>query len=848
MGSCLLPILLAIYDVITSRKHRTGSDQKDEEDEDDIGNDIFEDLVAWFQPSRSAQLVGTLSLSCGAFVLLRPNTQSTVICQITENRTAIVIFQCLGVCLDAIILVLAWRLLAWSQTTKTRLRRLSIVLISSSVLIALVILIPNLIRYRLKGRFQFSETYGVDPLYFFDVFTDGLIFAAFFISLSLFTCQSSPLISTGIITLICGVLAAYHKLGLLGTYEELDSWVILPIWTMCLGFLVFMYRNQTRVIISAGLMAFVFGATVMVVSIYALAARGVVLDLHPVHSVMSRIRTSEQRWHTQATTSASLKVAVDEYRERHRGRNPPRGFAEWYDYAIQRDTPIIDYFQQIENDILPFLGMKPSQVRDDISRIGTSGDISLLSVKKGIVSHETADPAHNAIMDDLVELIRPFAQHLSDMDLPINLLDRPRVLAPWSDKTRYEKVAMAKGFDLLTSGLSKRDEPSSTEDGPEDGLNKVTQTPPRKVEKGQWVTTWKHQRQLGQACPPKSPARWGFYANNRDFCSSCANPQAEGQFLKNWTQAQDVCHQPDMFNLHGFYMANMPLQTFDELVPIFGRSKTDRFSDILIPLSRDRDAYTTDSDDKLFVSKDSRIFWRGEVGADAEAASPRLLSGGHQERLSHVVNNASATDYVTMCLAIPGDKDRFRYEMVPLREANAALKLDAGMSDYSMCAGGPGCDAAKAEFGFKPEDKDDAVRKNSRYVVVMDSDDGPPRDLLRTLRSNSIPLVASVFKEWYSERLFPWLHFVPIDLRFHGLHSTLAFLAGLQGKGLINGRNVAMQGSIEDAKMIAQEGRAWAEKAIRREDAEIYMFRLLIEWGRIVSDKRDEMDFVLPTS
>lgn len=76
----------------------------------------------------------------------------------------------------------------------------------------------------------------------------------------------------------------------------------------------------------------------------------------------------------------------------------------------------------------------------------------------------------------------------------------------------------------------------------------------------------------------------------------------------------------------------------------------------------------------------------------------------------------------------------------------------------------------------------------------------------------------------------------------------MAFFMGLHGKGLINGRPVAMQGDIDDARMISQEGRSWANKAIRREDAEIYTFRLLLEWGRVISDKRDEMDFVLPAS
>lgn len=340
-----------VYDVFTSRRHRAGSDKEDEEEEDNMGNDIFDDVAAWFPTSRSFQIIGTLCLSWGAFMLLRPGMHSTVICPISESRTAIIILQCLGVLFDAIILIITWRLLAWAQTTRTRLRRLSIVLVSSSVLISLIILIPSLLRYRLRGQFQFSEMYGVDPLYFFDVFTDGMIFASLFISLSLFTCQTSPLVPTGIITFLCGALAAYHKLGLFGTYEELDSRVILPIWVLCFGFLVFMYRNQARVIIfSSEFVAFLLLSSVIGSSTFALASRGVIMDRHPLNDVISQIRTSEQRWHTQATTSGSLRVAVDEYRERHHGRHPPRGFSEWYEFAVQRgeirtyvpSAPILD--------------------------------------------------------------------------------------------------------------------------------------------------------------------------------------------------------------------------------------------------------------------------------------------------------------------------------------------------------------------------------------------------------------------------------------------------------------------------------------------------------------------------
>lgn len=329
--------MLAIYDVVKTKRHRAEADQKDEEDDADImGNDVFEDAVAWFQHSRSAQLVGTLCLSYGAFVLLRPSTPSTVICPISESKTTILILQCLGVLFDAIILSLAWRLLAWAQTAKTRLRRLSIVLVSSSVLISLVILLPSLIRYRMMGQFQFSEMYGVDPLYFFDVFTDAIIFTCLFISLSIFTCQTSPFVSTGIITFVCGVLATSHKLGLVGTYEQLDSWVVLPIWTLGFGFVIFMLRNQIQIIISPEFTLFLLLVSVIGTSVYTLAAGGAILDLHPLDKITAQIRMNQQRWHTQATTSESLRVAVDEYRDRHRGRNPPQGFSEWYDYAVQR--------------------------------------------------------------------------------------------------------------------------------------------------------------------------------------------------------------------------------------------------------------------------------------------------------------------------------------------------------------------------------------------------------------------------------------------------------------------------------------------------------------------------------
>lgn len=43
------------------------------------------------------------------------------------------------------------------------------------------------------------------------------------------------------------------------------------------------------------------------------------------------------------------------------------------------------------------------------------------------------------------------------------------------------------------------------------------------------------------------------------------------------------------------------------------------------------------------------------------------------------------------------------------------------------------------------------------------------------------------------------------------------------------------------AEQIAIDGQDWAAKAVRKEDMQVYMFRLLLEWGRLVDDDREEL-------
>lgn len=46
-----------------------------------------------------------------------------------------------------------------------------------------------------------------------------------------------------------------------------------------------------------------------------------------------------------------------------------------------------------------------------------------------------------------------------------------------------------------------------------------------------------------------------------------------------------------------------------------------------------------------------------------------------------------------------------------------------------------------------------------------------------------------------------------------------------------------------EAKKLANQGREWAGKVLRKEDIEIYMYRLMLEYARLLDDDRDRIGY-----
>lgn len=835
---CFLPLLLILYELLPGRKPRSKSQEKT----DTFAQNAFEDFDDWLQVSKPVSLLSGLVLSYGAYLATAGRTKSTFFCAASDRRSVVFWSQILGLILDAVIVVLLWRILSWARTTKSRLRTLSGILLGTSGTIGLLLLLWRMF-YEVHDAPRYSYK-GVGSLFVFDVFADGFAFSIFCISSVFVICESNPSTLAGCIVLLSGLISASKRTLMVGTWENVrKSGSLKALMVLIAGFISFAYSNGLRSVLFIRRVFVIALLTLLLIitTIYILA-KGTTLDHHPLENMIHDNRIESDRWLVHVSVSKSLKIAVEEYQERNHRRDPPPKFDVWYEFATKRNSPIIDHFDQIGQDILPFWGLSPEKIRQGLEFAAQQPDIAIIKVQDGVPSHGLwIDSPYREVMDDLIGLMKTFSQDLPNMEFAVNCNDRPRVLAPWDDVQRLKQAGLGQGLrkhKLLD--LSKHSSEFTPSDHPSVQIVDKGYAGPHVTTQEDVTSPHAYRQMTALACFPGSKGRSGVHWNSRDFCSTCAASQSEGLFLKVWATALDVCHQPDLARLHGFHITPPKLRPFQNILPVFSRSKTGSYADILLPLNHRLDI-PADSKDEDFKMKRDALFWRGKiVGGDV---SHELVHGGHQERLVHMVNSPNTGDTGTVLLPEPWNKDKFRYEAALTTELKTILPVDAAIGKYEGCTNHEGaCEAAKREFGH---DTEPAPPLKSRYVLLTDSDDGPPIGLMPALRSTSVPFVASVFREWYTERLYPWVHFVPVDIRYQGLFSTLSYFTGLKGRGSVNGRDPDMDARMGDAVWIADEGKKWAGKALRREDREVYLFRLLLEWARVIDEKREDIGFVM---
>ncbi|KAI1638480.1 hypothetical protein F4809DRAFT_659831 [Biscogniauxia mediterranea] len=555
-------------------------------------------------------------------------------------------------------------------------------------------------------------------------------------------------------------------------------------------------------------------------------------------------------WITMAAKSTTLESAVVEYRQRY-GIPPPPNFDKWYEFAVAAKSPIIDTFDQINSDLLPFWGETPAALRQRTAYLLDHPVLSMggLIIEDGKVEISPHVPGTHAWMLLVVkEMVEPFAEWLPNMQLAFNLDDECRISVSFDQMKAYTEDAAESRARL---GAKQELLPfSAVQDPPwmKDFLN---------ADEKIWERSspWFFQKSkspifyewISPTCPAEAPVNHYRWWNRKANCQDCSSPHMRDGFVSNWALAGDPCHQPDLAYLHGFFTSPGALAPSRGLFPVFSQSRVHNFADILYPSPWNFGDKVTSEDENAipWTQKLNSVFWRG-------ASSDGFAVHGTWQmfmraRFVHLVTKARASFGAESLLRLirpskDGRDSPAASELLsPFPPRTPKLLRDqlivnvSFVGDFTRCDGRD-CAAQHTTFygsAAAPPPPSIGFQDSWHHRHLVDFDGAAfSGRFLPFLASASLPYRAALFRTWWEERVHAWRHFVPLDVRLTDFWPAMGYFAGTGG-------------GEREAREIADAGREWAKRALRKEDMQVYMFRLLLEWGRIVDDRREEMGFVL---
>ncbi|KAI1347870.1 capsular associated protein [Xylaria sp. FL0043] len=526
--------------------------------------------------------------------------------------------------------------------------------------------------------------------------------------------------------------------------------------------------------------------------------------------------------------SVSLEQAASRYRER-RGRHPPPGFGAWFAAAQESDAIIVeDFFDRIYHDINPFWALEPATLRRMVK--DEEHYIRVRDGKAWFVSDHLE--LRQPWVQRWTELVQEMMPHLPDLDMVLNVMDETRVLVPWEEIAKYvaEEQRQRTVFhpsEAVTEYTKYQDEPAENDE------------PAIKV---QWVggeehQYWDHYR---VTCAPGTPGRNVSSLEKLDrpptFPAQSLPFTVDG-FIQNFTASADPCLQPHLRGMHGTFIESVSMSTTHSLFPIFGGCKLPGNNEILIPAGMILDSYDLfsggDSHGGEWATKRDSLVWRG------------VASGGrHKEdnwwgfqrlRFAQMMNGTAVS------LLEAGQDVAPTFELPALEEHQTQAQKNSSLGQWVSSFS----DVAFVAFECFPKQEDgrcyyldpymelrESIHMKDQYEhkFLPDIDGNSYSGRFRAfMRSTSLVLKSTIYAEWHDDRLIPWVHFVPFDNTFVDIYAILEYY---------------LDGHDGEAYRIAEDGRDWAEKVMRREDMRLYVWRLLLEYARVMDPSREKLAFV----
>lgn len=553
---------------------------------------------------------------------------------------------------------------------------------------------------------------------------------------------------------------------------------------------------------------------------------------HPIDSLMMVADVTMKEMMDKE--SHTLEAAAAEYRKR-RGRHPPPGFREWYNFATEHNAVMVeDFWDQIYHDLNPFWGMDSNAIRKE------AWDYEMtINVRNGNASAKS-DWFWTQIWLNMTKTIE---KYLPDMDIALNAMDEPRLVVPFEDMAGYmEKEKKTRSLWPPKQVISEFDTLPSVKQG----FKK-----PSTIKK-HWESTEPYWLIARRGCHPESLARTvkpqKTFDKTPEFVPANAAPHQYQGFVSNATLSKDFCHQPDLQGLEGIFIKPLSTSATKVLFPMFGGSKLATNNEILLP------APMYWNEEERFVgggyhgsdweNKAGELIWRGVATGGRNTA--KNWKGFQRHRFA-AMNNATK---ISMAMTATTPPVNFA---LPTGTDQVAAQRDGHLDDWVWDFANVGltdlaCDdkidksmQQKGGRCFYTDPEFDLVLGQSmnfqfdfKYLPDIDGNSFSGR-YLGFLRSTSLPIKSTLWREWHDSRLVAWKHFVPMDNRFLDYYAIMEYFVGYKDKA---------PSHDAQAKKIALEGKQWAEKVLRKEDMQIYVFRLLLEYARLSDERREKMGWV----
>ncbi|GAA5888682.1 hypothetical protein JCM5296_000064 [Sporobolomyces johnsonii] len=566
------------------------------------------------------------------------------------------------------------------------------------------------------------------------------------------------------------------------------------------------------------------------------------------HPIPSLLREAEALHASRlAHRPTSLRQAHDRYLAQH-ARPPPKGYDAWYSFAQKVGACRVEGYDEMYRSLAVWWGVEGGEIRDRIERIGveSAGGLGRVRVRDGrVVKWEemgaqglgrgaTDMGGSNArtAWEEMLEELGRRGVRLPDVDFFINQLDEPRVVLPYELRTDLEK-----------RGRRNKPRPKQVEDLVLHDINAPSSLPAYDV--------------LRKSCPPSSAAR-----RARLSSSPGSSPHISQRYTSSFTtrigsflsspelERQTWCDQPDLQELHQTLIRPLSFSWTDQLFPVFSNSKIEGFADVLVPSWfhwYGKMPYHEEADIE-WKGKTNQLFWRG-TNTGGKSVGLNWMGWLRSRLVSKTNRPVEWAHHDTVLLSSAAN-----HTVTTTLPSSA---LNAALTDIAFAAPDHHGDASSLETqrtepsfrftGMVP------FSSNFAAKAILDMDG--------TAYSGRFPALMASRSAVFKSRLFvdafddaglvPWFHYVPLSVRLSELYNLLGYFFGVaavpahaSAQGFAPApadlESAALGTSHEEELYrIAVQGREWAQKCARREDALVHAYLLVLEWARLCSDERE---------